>query len=243
MISVCMATYNGEKFIERQLNSILPQLNESDEVIIVDDSSKDNTINLIEKMRKKDNRIKWVQNNPNLGVLQSFNKAIHLAKGDILFLCDQDDYWYENKVEKIMKVFNEDQSVYLVSHDAEVKDNEFNLIDDSWDHYNGNKKTNSIVQTIIKNSYTGCMMAFKKELRDDTAEFPKKIQMHDQWLALVAMKNQYKIINLEDKLMAYIRHGANVTGEKRPVIEMIQGRVNTMMSILKYNNRVDKVKE
>lgn len=85
MISVCMATYNGEKFIERQLNSILPQLDESDEVIIVDDSSKDNTINLIEEMKKKDKRIKLIQNNPNLGVLKSFNKAMNLAQGILFF--------------------------------------------------------------------------------------------------------------------------------------------------------------
>ncbi len=242
MISVCMATYNGEKFIERQLNSILPQLDESDEVIIVDDSSKDNTINLIEEMKKKDKRIKLIQNNPNLGVLKSFNKAMNLAQGDFIFLCDQDDYWYEDKVEKVMSVFNEDPSVYLVSHDAQVKDNELNLIDDSWDHYNSNKKTNSIIKTIIKNSYTGCMMAFRKELRDDTAEFPKRIQMHDQWLALVAMKNNYKIVNLEDKLMAYIRHGGNVTGDRRPVITMIQGRMNMANCILNYNKRMTKEK-
>lgn len=242
MISVCMATYNGEKFIERQLNSILPQLNESDEVIIVDDSSKDNTINLIEEMKKKDKRIKLIQNNPNLGVLKSFNKAMNLAQGDFLFLCDQDDYWYENKVEKVMSVFYEDPSVYLVSHDAQVKDNDLNLIDGSWDRYNANKKTSSIVKTIFKNSYTGCMMAFRKELRDDTVEFPEKIQMHDQWLALVAMKNNYKIVNLEDKLMAYIRHGGNVTGSRRPVGEMIQGRVNMATCILNYNKRMTKEK-
>ncbi|MDT2011802.1 glycosyltransferase family 2 protein [Carnobacterium divergens] len=242
MISVCMATYNGEKFIERQLSSILPQLSESDEVIIVDDSSKDNTIKLVEEMQKKDNRIKLIPNNPNLGVLKSFNKAMNLAQGDILFLCDQDDYWYENKVATVMKIFNEDPTVYLVSHDAEVKDNNLNLIDDSWDHYNTNKKTNSIVKTIIKNGYTGCMMAFRKELRDDTVDFPKKIQMHDQWLALVAMKNNYKIVNLENKLMAYIRHGDNVTGARRPVGEMIQGRINMATCILNYNKRMTKEK-
>ena len=100
-ISVCMACYNGEKYIEEQILSILPQLNESDELIIIDDHSSDNTGKIVQEL--KDNRIKYVFNEKNLGVNRSFEKAIKKAKNDYIFMADQDDLWTEGRVERMLK--------------------------------------------------------------------------------------------------------------------------------------------
>src|SRR3954468_8252019 len=117
MLSVCMATYNGEQFVIRQLDSVLKQLNRQDEVIVVDDGSKDNTVQVIKN--HFGDLVQVYVNESNLGPIKSFEKAISLAKGDILFLCDQDDVWEDNKVESVLAAF-EEQRADLVLHDAYV---------------------------------------------------------------------------------------------------------------------------
>lgn len=97
MISVCIATYNGEKYIKEQLLSILPQLGKKDEVIISDDHSTDNTLDIVKGLN--DNRIKIVMNNREKGYTSNFENALSYAIGDYIFLSDQDDIWMSNKVD------------------------------------------------------------------------------------------------------------------------------------------------
>ena len=104
MISVCIATYNGEKYIREQLDSILPQLGLDDEVIISDDSSTDNTLKIIEEYN--DCRIKIFSNNKFYSPILNFENALKKAQGDFIFLSDQDDIWKSNKVEVVMKYLN-----------------------------------------------------------------------------------------------------------------------------------------
>ena len=94
MISVCIATYNGEKYIKEQLLSILPQLGKKDEVIISDDHSTDNTLDIVKGLN--DNRIKIVMNNREKGYTSNFENALSYAIGDYIFLSDQDDIWMSN---------------------------------------------------------------------------------------------------------------------------------------------------
>ena len=103
MISVCMASFNGNKYIKKQLDSILSQLGIDDEVIIVDDASEDDTVSTI--MNFNDPRIKLFENENNTGVIASFERSITLAKGEIIFLSDQDDIWLPNKIQKMMSLF------------------------------------------------------------------------------------------------------------------------------------------
>ena len=103
-VSICMALYNGAKFVEEQIDSILPQLDHpNDEIIIVDDFSKDNSVELISNY--KDPRIKLIKNKSNIGYIKTFEKAINLSKNDIIFLSDQDDIWENNKVEAFNAFF------------------------------------------------------------------------------------------------------------------------------------------
>ncbi|MGI8385415.1 glycosyltransferase [Robertmurraya sp. P23] len=232
MLSVCLATYNGEDFVVRQLQSVLKQLNDSDQVVVVDDCSKDQTVSLIKETFG--DRVEVFVNPSNSGPVKSFEKAISLAKGDIVFLCDQDDIWEAGKVERVMEAFD-DQKADLVIHDAYVVDGNLEIIHTSWNQYNKNNVNQGIMGNIIKNAFTGAMMAFRSELIPLFLPLPKKIEMHDQWIALTSMLNKKKIVTISEPLMKYVRHGGNVTGmKKRSLSEQIQGRLVTVSAILRY---------
>ncbi|WP_462410959.1 glycosyltransferase family 2 protein [Neobacillus sp. Marseille-QA0830] len=232
MLSVCMATYNGEQFVKRQLETVLKQLNPADEVIVVDDCSNDNTVKIIKEAYG--NRVQVVVNESNSGAIKSFEKAISLAKGDILFLCDQDDVWEDNKVSEVMKAFDE-QGADLVVHDAAVVNGNLEVIDPSWNNYNRNNIKQGILGNLLKNAYTGAMMAFRKELVSDILPFPSEIEMHDQWIALVCMLKKKKMVFISQPLMKYVRHGGNVTGmTKRTLTKQVKGRLQTILAIAKY---------
>ncbi|WP_040204221.1 glycosyltransferase family 2 protein [Neobacillus jeddahensis] len=232
MLSVCMATYNGERFVIRQLDSVLKQLAREDEVIVVDDGSTDNTLHVIKE--HYGDRVKVYVNASNIGAIKSFEKAISLAKGDILFLCDQDDIWEDNKVKNVITVF-EEQQADLVLHDAYVVDGKLQMINPSWNDYNHNNINQGIFGNILKNSYTGAFMAFKKELVPLILPFPDKIEMHDQWIALVCMLKKKKTVFLEQQLVKYVRHGGNVTGMKRrSIVTQLKGRMRTISAIINY---------
>lgn len=230
-----MATYNGESSIERQLNSILPQLTEDDEVIVVDDCSTDKTVQLINSM--KNNRsipIHIFLNTKNMGPIKSFERAISYSTKDFIFLSDQDDEWFPDKVSIVIKEFKT-TNCDLVVHDAIVVDGENNVLDISWNHFNKNNVNQRILGNIFKNAFTGCMMAFSKSLVSKILPFPEKIDMHDQWIALIAMKCNLRISIIESPLMFYVRHGKNATGiERRTISEMILGRYNTIKPFLLF---------
>ena len=104
MISVCMSTYNGEQFIFKQLDSILSQIGLNDEVIISDDGSKDNTINIIKSFNDKRIKLFFRKKTPSL--VRNFENAIQKAVGEYIFLADQDDIWIKNKVSETLKYLN-----------------------------------------------------------------------------------------------------------------------------------------
>ncbi|MDF2859281.1 MAG: alpha-L-Rha alpha,3-L-rhamnosyltransferase [Neobacillus sp.] len=232
MISVCLATYNGAPFIIRQLDSVIKQLSEQDQVIVVDDCSNDLTIDLIKETFG--DRVEVYVNDQNMGAIKNFEKAMSFAKGEFIFLCDQDDIWEDGKVEKVLKAFNE-QNADLVVHDAYVVDGDLNIMNPSWNNYNGNNINQGLVGNVLKNAFTGAMMAFKKELVPFFLPLPQNIEMHDQWIALVCMLEKKKIIYIDEPLMKYVRHGGNVTGmRKRSISERIMGRLGTLSAIFHY---------
>ena len=113
LISIAMCTYNGERFLNEQISSILEQTYRNFELVIVNDNSKDNSINIIKEYQSKDNRIKLFQNNKNIGFLKNFEKAISLCRGDFIALSDQDDVWKKNKLEIFLKNINDNMLIYL----------------------------------------------------------------------------------------------------------------------------------
>lgn len=128
-LSVALCTYNGAKYIESQLRSILEQTVPVGEVVVCDDGSTDGTVEIIKAISKQTEiPISIYINNPNLGVCANFDKAIKLCKGDLIFLSDQDDIWMPNKVETVQRWFEDHPEKEAVYTDAVFMDSEGNAI-------------------------------------------------------------------------------------------------------------------
>lgn len=202
MISVCIATYNGERYIASQLDSILKQLSDVDEVIISDDGSTDKTLKIVRDFCDK--RIS-IYKGPQNGLIKNFENALMQAKGDYIFLSDQDDVWMPSKVTKVLEIL---KTNHLVISDAEIIDQEGAVIMDSFFKINASRI--GLFKNLVKNSYIGCAMAFDKFTLEKVLPFPKHIAMHDWWIGLVAEKIG-RVVFLEEKLLKYRKHNANVS--------------------------------
>lgn len=178
MISVCMASYNGELWIREQIESILIQLDQSDELIISDDGSTDSTINIIRAFN--DPRIHLLTFDKKVGPSGNFERALNSSTGDLIFLADQDDIWLDGKVETLVKAL---ETTFLVMHDAKLIDETGKIISESY--FKTRKVVHGVIKNMLKNSYTGAFMAFRRELLEIALPIPSRIH-HDQWIALMA---------------------------------------------------------
>ena len=208
MISICIATYNGKKYIQEQISSILPQLSKEDEIIISDDGSKDNTLAIIQTFN--DSRIKIFHNTKKHGVVPNFENALKHATGNYIFFSDQDDIWTPNKVERCINAL---QTHDLVIHNSLIMDGEGNV--SYIDFFSTRKSQKGYWRNLYKNSYVGSCMAFRKELLPHVLPFPKHILWHDMWIGLMA-ERKGKTLFIPDTLLYYRRHGnnASATAEK-----------------------------
>ena len=202
MISVCIATYNGERFIKEQLDSILCQLGRNDEIIISDDGSKDHTLDIVNAI--DDSRI-HIYHNVNHGFVYNFENAMSHAAGDYIFLSDQDDIWFPNKVARCLELLQEH---LVVNHNSLIADEEGK--GNGRDFFSMHHSKGGFWQTIWRNSYSGCCMAFRRELLEWALPFPKNIASHDIWLGLIAEKKG-KTYFLDEPLIYYRRHGHNAS--------------------------------
>lgn len=232
IVSVCLATYNGEKFIEEQLFSIIRRLPGNSEIIIVDDCSYDNTIHIIKNI--SDDRIKIFQNKSREGPVKSFERAISLTKGDIIFLSDQDDIWCEHKISVMLRNFEEYSDVGLIISDAYICNSNGEIYIDSFKGLRSFKlfKIDGFMCNLLRNNYLGCTMAFKSELKNYILPFPQGVPMHDIWIGNIA--NIFsKVLFIDDKLIYYRRHGANLTGfNSSNIITILKYRFHLIKGLL-----------
>jgi glycosyltransferase involved in cell wall biosynthesis len=227
MISVCIATYNGEKYIKEQLESILVQIGDEDEVIISDDGSTDNTIDIINNINDK--RVN-IYKNPKNGVVSNFENAISIAKGNLIFLSDQDDIWHPNKIEIMMS--------YLLQYICVVCDTdviyEGDVIYSSYNKLNGSNV--SYYGTLITNPFVGSAMAFNSKIKNYILPFPQNIPMHDLWIGVVS-KFFFNVILLNDVLMSHRLHNSNFSStakkSKNSIFTKIKYRIILITNILK----------
>lgn len=206
MISVCIATYNGEKYIKEQVQSILTQLNDDDEVIISDDNSNDSTIKIVKNLN--DSRIKIITNKYEKGYTKNFQNAIENAKGDYIFLSDQDDIWKENKKDTML--FYLKKGYDFVVSDAEIVNEKLELIYHSFYKFRNSKP--GFYMNILRFSYIGCCMAFTKNVKKLILPFPnnQKYCTHDNWIYIIS-SYFFKIYHINEQLILYRRHENNTS--------------------------------
>lgn len=219
-VSVCMAVRNGANFIAEQIASILPQLREDDQVVIVDDASCDNTVGIIEQFR--DARIRVVHQQQNCGVVRSFGRALQEVRGDIIFLSDHDDLWAPNKVKKFLEVFEAQPNVSLVISDVFIIDAQGRRT--AGPRFGSRKFHVGILANLIRNRYQGSAMAFRRSILDYCLPFPGDIPIHDVWIGLV---NQFvgEAAFIPEPLLLYRRHGKNDSPDRHaPIPQMVRWR-------------------
>lgn len=226
-ISVAMTTYNGEKYIIKQIESILSQSKKVDEIIIVDDKSNDKTVEIIKKLNCP--LIHIYQNQKNLGYIDNFYKAIALTKGDYVFLSDQDDIWEKDKVEKSLSVLQDSDTNMAVCTGFSLIDQLGNPIIDI-NNYQINrfilKKHKYIEDITLKrlafgNIVQGCTCCLKRDVIDVYLEIHNKEVIHDYQLMLIAA-SMGNVKYLNEPLIKYRLHGNNAIGfsKKRHRLEV-----------------------
>lgn len=231
-ISVCIATFNGEKYIEFQINSIIEQLDSFDEVIIVDDCSQDNTVKIIQSLN--DPRIKIYQNEINRGHVYSFSRAIELTTKNLIFMSDQDDVWKNNRL-ILMKEKLLNSSALLLSSNSEFINSGGIKIDfkiDGVDEINSFKYFSNIIDIFRgKTNYYGCAMAFKSELKKYILPMPNYVESHDLWIAMAANLIKSNLHSNEITLERRI-HGANASVVNRRLILKLKSRIVFLKSLI-----------
>lgn len=202
-ITIVIATYNGQEYIQEQLDSIANQTLQPNEVIISDDSSKDSTIQKLEEfMRTTELNITLLKNRTNVGYTKNFERALKKAKGNLIFLCDQDDVWLPEKIQTMVELSRTKKKLCYM-HDALIVDEQLK----------SKKKTSKLNQInalgLNDNSFImGACSMISKELLELSIPFPRSISGHDNWIIGISNELQQTEI-LRKPLIFYRRHSIN----------------------------------
>lgn len=216
MISIALATFNGEKFLSEQLDSLINQSYKDIEIIVCDDCSTDNTFQILADYAKKDSRIKIFKNAENLGFKKNFEKAISLCSGEFIALSDQDDIWNLNKLERELAVIGNADFVFSDSEFVDMSGNSLNQT--CWKHNRVAgvpKNMNKFFTRLTKgNIVQGSTMLAKSDFLKSCLPIPNELVYHDFWFAINATI-QNGIVSIPECLMKYRIHSAQVTKNQR----------------------------
>lgn len=217
-----MCTYNGAKFLPEQLKSIADQTVSVDELVVCDDRSKDDTIEIIKSFAATSKfPVHIYVNEQNLGSTKNFEKCLSLCEGDVIFLCDQDDHWRNDKVEKQIAYLNAHPELDAVFHDAE-KINDYSQPSGGtiWEEIEFNHARQQLWRSgrsheILFNGFvvTGATLAIRKSCLERLMPFPTHVQdlIHDAWMAMV-LSLEGKIDFIPDTLISYRIHSSQQVG-------------------------------
>jgi glycosyltransferase involved in cell wall biosynthesis len=206
LVSICMATYNGEKYLDEQLNSLVNQTYENIEIIIQDDNSSDNTLAIINKYIKTYNNIILSSNQKNLGYQKNFETVIKKSRGEYIAPCDQDDIWELNKIELLLDNIGEFSLIYS---DSMFIDKVGNCLDKKFSQSISNKfisSTNSLT-FLTYNCVSAHAMMFQKELLDKVLPFPDEF-VFDNWISANAASLN-GVIFMDKCMVNYRQHDTN----------------------------------
>lgn len=215
LVSVVMATYNGERFLPAQLQSIIDQSYNKLEIIIVDDASTDSTPALLKQFQQQDPRIQVVGSDQNRGVIASFEEALRRASGDFIVLSDQDDVFHPDKIRRQVDILLEAADIDLVVSDLAVIDDNGTVTAPSlWKHQRLAVQSGKPLRPLLYvNFVTGCATMMRRRLLQAALPFPADCIMHDWWLSVVSCRAAGGgIALLPEPLTYYRQHGTNVIG-------------------------------
>ena len=237
-VLILLSTYNGEKYINQQLDSLFSQTYKEFEIIVRDDKSTDNTLEIL-----KSYNVKLVDSVQNLGAKKSFASlleyAIENSDAQYFMFCDQDDIWEKDKIEKTLnEMKNIEQknlnTPILVHSDLKVADENLSIVSDSlWKYQNIDPEKDSLNRVLLHNVVTGCTTMINRKLAILIKDIPNEAIMHDWWIAMVASVFG-KISYVQEPLMMYRQHGKNDTGAKHYGVRYFINRFLQKTSVEKY---------
>lgn len=229
-LSVVMTTYNGAAYLAEQLGSILPQLGEADELVVSDDGSTDTTQALLRAAAQEDHRIRIVASPGGLGPIRNFEHALGHARGAVLVLSDQDDKWLPGRLDRVRHHFDRATTSFdLLVLDSIIADGSLTPTEGSLFAYLD--VGTGQVKNIVRNTYVGCHMAFRRELLSVALPFPQAISMHDVWLGLVS-ELVGPVTFAPGATMLFRRGGHNYTQARYSLMRRLTWRVGLVRSLL-----------
>ena len=215
-VSICIAYFEGQEFIEKQLISLHNDLNASDQIILVNDSP---WIDL-SQLRDKFPLLEYYENSSNIGFVASFSKAISLAKNNIIFFCDQDDLWVKGKREKFVLALEKNCLAISSYYNFDCKGN---MVIINQPNYS-NRLLTLINILLGKYPLMGCAMAINKNYFSSFLKIPNFVRSHDIYFGIVACFIG-KIVPIDEPLLLHRLHPNNVSNSSRPFIQKIKSRI------------------
>ena len=225
-VSVAMCTYNGERYLQEQLHSILEQSRQPDELVVCEDASSDGTLNILHSFKRlAPFDVRVYANDSNLGYVKNFEKAISKCEGDIILCSDQDDIWFPDRIERSIATFSEEPECGYIFSDARLIDEESKqLMEKLWNRVgfpierrrgfeDPEKQPNMLY---VKNMVTGATMAFRSKYRDMFLPIPELSNViHDGWIALTLSLFGKFGVALKEPLIYYRIHSQQQIGARR----------------------------
>ena len=223
-IDILMATYNGEKYLAEQLDSIINQTYHNWNLLIRDDNSTDRTLEIIQDYQKKDNRIKLLKDNEgNLGIVKNFEELLKNSESEFIMFSDQDDIWIENKLDVYLKTAEKIKiKGFLLHSDAILFDkNKSNILKDT---FTSKKAINKGLENVFFNYFVqGATILISKEIKNFILPFPKEVYLHDRYIHLIS-ELFFERIFVNKALIYYRQHGDNQIGAKNTIRELLLKR-------------------
>ena len=211
LVSVALGTYNGEKYLKEQIDSILNQTYRNIELVITDDCSTDNTPVILREYADKYDNVHVYFNEKNLGLVRNFEKAIKYVQGEYIAFADQDDIWLPEKIQRLVDNIGDNMLIYS---DSAYIDAESNLMGKKISDYRHLIAGKNLYTSIAESGLwvAAHSMIFRRELLDLALPFPNAPHLnHDGWMAYIAMLKG-TIAFIPEVLVLYRQHGYNLVG-------------------------------
>jgi len=234
LISIALCTYNGEKYLVKQLDSIVAQTYKNLEIIIVDDCSTDSTESIVERYAQADSRIKFYKNEHNLGYNKNFGRAISLTTGDYISISDQDDIWELNKIEVLFENIKDN---WLVFSNSQFIDEDGKTAHNLLNNFSIEDKDYRII--LFTNYAAGHAMLFTREFLGKFLPFPEK-GFYDWWMAFIAFYH-HKIAYIDEVLTKYRKHSGSViqkilkNGKEKLKYVLVKGNIDQLTAFESYS--------
>jgi glycosyltransferase involved in cell wall biosynthesis len=232
-VSVCMATRNGELYLEAQLRSIISQLQPGDELVVSDDSSTDHTVEILKRFEGP--QVRLFLGNSFFDPIGNFEHCLRQARHDILVLADQDDVWLDNRLPVVRQhMAGRTGKICAIMTDADLIDADGQATGRTLFHHF--RASNGLLRNLFWNCYTGCAMAISRPLFELALPFPKGIPMHDAWLGLLS-EAVGSMELIQEKTFLYRRHQHNASGWRWQPVRQVCWRWVLMRQLWKRVKR------